>query len=269
MDELIRRQHLNLTQTEAAARAGVSLATWRRFEADANSVSPDTRLACERVLGERRDTEGLTQAAAEISRAWEKSHDLTPRQAFALTLVLDLWANEIADWDPKSESLAEVGPFASFDDRVMFRIGENRAYASATGRRCSAVADMIRTGTLPFHHDGPMIDETLTAAAAKQAEGMYDHWLSEMPELFALIGARTPVEDDELEAYMPGDQDWYQVEDQFDDLSRWEYYDYPLGYGPDHVRSAFVRTSHPFTWFDMPREGDLTVGPGADATDEV
>lgn len=50
MDVMTRRQRLNLTQAEAAERAGVTVATWRRFEADPASVLNEVRSACERVL---------------------------------------------------------------------------------------------------------------------------------------------------------------------------------------------------------------------------
>src|SRR5699024_6422393 len=95
MNERIeRRNDLGLTQTSAATNAGVSLATWRRWEEDPESVSCKTREACERVLASEMEFSGaLSKSAAAFEAAWGNSARLTPRQAYAIAMELVGWAD--------------------------------------------------------------------------------------------------------------------------------------------------------------------------------
>lgn len=129
-----RRTELGLTQSAAATSAGLSLATWRRWEEDPESVNAKTRTACERVLaGESEHSRALAKSAAAFDAAWRGSPHLTPRQAYAIAMELDGWADtDIADWiQQPARPLHQISPFDLFDLRVMMLVGESRAWAEA------------------------------------------------------------------------------------------------------------------------------------------
>jgi len=258
-DRMALRKDLNLTQTAAAARAGVSLATWRRWEADPDSVATDTAGACERVLRAHPLHRSETARDA-IELAWNGDNRITPRQAFALAVVLGLWADELRAWieSPADEPLHDVGPFAVFDHRVMFYVGENLAFAAATRDRCDAVAREIESGTLPFLRPGRFIDEVLMGAALPTAEA----YLNEMPELFEDIRPRIGDELDEM-----GDDDWDVLSDWFDDEAFAADWEVPLGLP---ALPVLLAERHPFTWFDEEGEApsySLLRNPAAEADD--
>lgn len=50
-----QRTEIGLTQEQAARRAGVSLATWRRWERNPDSVTEDVRAQCQEALDEAED----------------------------------------------------------------------------------------------------------------------------------------------------------------------------------------------------------------------
>ncbi|MCU1507922.1 MAG: family transcriptional regulator [Glaciihabitans sp.] len=243
-----RRTHLELTQTEAARRAGVSLATWRRWEEHPASVSAKTVRACERVLEPASDFErALSKSAAAFAAAWAESPRLTPRQAYAIALELDGWADmDIAEWlrEP-SAPLHEVAPFSEFDLRVMMLVGENRAWADAVRQRCRVISEEIEAGTLPFDRSGPLIDEVLIGAALSGAQAS----LEDMPEIFDRIAPRGPVNDEETEEHSIGDDDWDAVSDGFDDGCRWDEWEVPLRHNHP-LLPAILAERHPYRWFD-------------------
>ena len=248
MDERTKRRvELELTQEEAARKAGVSLATWRRWELDPGSVSMKTRVACEDVLEATSDFErALSKSYEAFADSWKDSSTLTPRQAYAISLQLDLWADtDIAEWlrDP-SEPLHEVSPFDHFDLRVMMHVGENRAWAEGVRQRCYVVSDEIQSGTLPFDRPEPLIDEILIGAALDGAQGL----LEDMPELFAKIPSRDGIFDDEH--FEIGDDDWEVVAEGFSDACGSDDWEIPLWKW--HPLLPLVLTRRPpFTWFDL------------------
>lgn len=241
-----RRSRLDLTQTDAARNAGVSLATWRRWEEEPSSVSAKTRSACESALkGVSEFERALSKSAAAFTEAWGDSPRLTPRQAYAIALELDGWADmNIAGWlrDP-NEPLHEVAPFDDFDLRVMMLVGENRAWAEAVRQRCRLISDEIEAGTLPFDRPGPLIDEVLIGAALSGSQAS----LEDMPEIFERIAERGAVDDD-ME-YSIGDDDWDAVSDGFDDICEWDEWGVPLRRNHP-LLPAILAARHPFSWFD-------------------
>lgn len=247
---LARRLELDLTQSLAATSAGVSLATWRRWEEDPDAVSSKTREACENVLADHSETSRtLAKSAAQFEKSWRNCLYLTPRQAFAIALTLDLWADtDIREWlgAPADEPLHEVSPFARFDRRVMFHVGENRAWAEKVRERCYAISDEIENGVLPFNRDGAYIDELLIAAALTEAKD----FLSDMPEIFERISPRSASDTDDKEDYAINDDDWDVVSDSFDDMCRWDEWEVPL-YANHPLLPAVLADRHPFTWFDV------------------
>lgn len=250
------RIELDLTQSVAASQAGVSLATWRRWEEDPESVSARTRSACEQVLASETEfSRAFRKSAAVFEAAWRNSPRLTPRQAYALASELNMWADgDISEWlgDP-SEPLHQISPFHRFDLRVMMLVGESRAWAEAVRQRCYFLAEEIESGVLPFDREGPFIDELLLGAALDGAEEL----MTEMPELFDQIEARDPVDDEENENYLIGDGDWDIVSDGFDDLCRWDEWEVPL-HSRHPLLPAILAERHPFNWFDQAN----ATGPG-------
>ncbi|MEC5182452.1 hypothetical protein [Arthrobacter sp. CG_A4] len=246
---LARRLELDLTQSLAATNAGLSLATWRRWEEDPDAVSSKTREACENVLAKDSETSrALAKSAAQFEKSWRNCPYLTPRQAFAIALTLDLWADtDIREWlgAPADEPLHEVSPFARFDRRVMFYVGENRAWAEKVRERCYAISDEIENGVLPFNRDGAYIDELLIAAALTEAKD----FLSDMPEIFERISPRSASETDDDDD-TTNDDNWDVVSDSFDDMCRWDDWEVPL-YTNHPLLPAVLADRHPFTWFDV------------------
>ncbi len=243
-ERTVDRTRQDLTQTDAARRAGVSLATWRRWENDPESVSAKTRTACETVLASGSDHERvLSKTAAAFTSAWADSPRLTPRQAYALAVELDMWADiHLATWlrDP-SGPLYEVSPFDCFDLRVLMLVGENRAWVEAVRQRCQVISQEIEAGILPFDRPGPLIDEVLIGAALGGAQAM----LQDLPELFDRIESLEPDDED----YLIGDDDWDVVSDGFDDECQWDEWEVPLRHGHP-LLPAILAANHPFRWFD-------------------
>lgn len=241
-----RRVQLDLSQTDAARRAGVSLATWRRWEGDSESVSAKTRSACQSVLESATELErALAKSAEAFSVAWAESPHLTPRQAYAIALELDGWADtDIAEWlrEPR-QPLHEVAPFCDFDLRVMMLVAENRAWVEAVRRRCRVISDEIEAGTLPFNRSGPLIDEVLVGATLEGAQAL----LADIPEIFDRIAARSAIDDGE--DFFVGDNDWDAVSDGFDNECRWDEWEVPLMNGHP-LLPAVLAERHPFRWFD-------------------
>jgi transcriptional regulator with XRE-family HTH domain len=257
------RQALDLSQAEAARRAGVSLATWRRWEEDPSAVKPKTAAACAKALTKIKVSgpevpESPSGFADEFERAWGECTYLSPRQAYSLALTLDHWADMVLeDWltDPKREPLHRVSPFHRLDLRVMMLIAENRAWVEAFRERCYAVAEEIAKGILPLDRQGCFVDELLIALAMDESAAM----LREDPDAFEKIPARPGkhIEDGEeidLDDDSPtSDDEWGLVSDEFDDRCRWDQWEVPAMKGYP-LLPYVLADLHPLRWFD--------VGPG-------
>lgn len=247
-DRTERRAELGLSQAAAASNAGLSLATWRRWEDNPDSVTFKTRDACERVLAvESELSKALAKSAGSFEKSWCDSARLTPRQAYAIALSFDLWADgDLQMWLENSDEgpLHNIGPFVHFDRRVMFHVGENRAWVEAIRERCLAISDEVESGVLPFDRPGAYIDELLIATALLVAPD----FLSDMPEVFEGIKPRSA--DDEGDLYLMGDDDWDLVSDGFDDICRWDEWEVPL-HTNHPLLPAILGVRHPFTWFDL------------------
>ena len=252
------REAIALSQSDAARRASVSFATWRRWEEDPDSVRQSTREACERVLDfESRFQTELEVESEKFVASWADKPHLTPRQASAIAGTLHLWADlYIREWlrDPSSEPLHQVTPFDALDLRVMMLVGENRAWAAKFAERCDAVADEIAEGVLPFDRAGCFADELLMGMCLDDARTQ----LEDMPELYEAIPARGPGgADGDDDGYWVHDAGWDAVSDGFDDRCRWDEWEVPLM--RDYpLLSAILAAHHPFAWFDL----TTASGPG-------
>ena len=252
---LERRTEIGLSQAAAASEAGVSLATWRRWEEEPAVVSERTRRACEAVIDARSTMDrALQKSAEEFENAWGESQRLTPRQAYALALTLDGWADgELESWvrDP-DVPLFEISPFNQFDRRVLFYIEGSRSWVQEMRERCYAISDELERGVLPFDRDGIFIDELLIGAAMSEAEDL----LNDMPEVFDQISAREVEEENSNEALNDAtevlltDDDWDVVSDGFDAICRWDEWEVPRYIGHP-LLPLFLAQRHPLTWFDQ------------------
>lgn len=254
------RESAEFTQSEAAALANVSLATWRRWEEDPATVSARTRTQCEGALAKATRRREAVDEGERWERVWGQHPVLTPRQAAAIASTLAWWLDVgLQTWlDDPSKPLHEIGPFENVDLRVMMLVDDNKAWAAKAQERCRAVYDEIQKGVLPFDRAGCFFDELLMAAVLEDAEIE----LSDCPELFESIPARPGTAktgddfDDESEVAL-SDDDWESVSDAFDDMCRWDEWQVPVR--NDHpLLPAILTDSHPFSWFDL----KPSTGPG-------
>ncbi|MFO6453473.1 MULTISPECIES: helix-turn-helix domain-containing protein [unclassified Aeromicrobium] len=248
------REQLGLTQAEAASRAGISFATWRRWEEDPSSVKSGTAAACARILDrESALREELATYESEFAASWTDNPYLTPRQAYAIAGTLNFWGDMyLAEWlsDPTPEPLHQVTPFERIDLRAMMLVGENKAWVELAKARCFAVANELKDGILPFDRDGCYFDELLMALALPEAREM----LTDEHESFTSLPPST-VSNDAESAWT--DDDWDAVSDSFDDRCRWDEWEVPTMTNHPLLR-AILDARHPFTWFDRA----TPTGPG-------
>lgn len=243
---------MGLTQTKAAMKAHVSVATWRRWEEDPTSVSERSRKRCESVIGvahsraARVSRKALQDEARQLEAVWGSAKVLTPRQAHHVATTLSVWGDgDLPFWvASREEPLTEVGPFYYFDLRVMIRIDENRAFVQAVAERSRSLARDIVEGTFPSARSGPFIDDVLIAAALVASEDVQRG----NPEAADHITARVagPGEDRDDASHVL-DSDWDLVPGLLDDLldDAWQV---PVVGGPR--LPALLEDRHPFTWLD-------------------
>lgn len=242
-----QREAIDLSQAAAAARAGVSLATWRRWEENPDVVSGSTRTKCEQVLDAQRaiherHRRQLAEENENIDRLWRSHPLLTPRQASGIMVQLDMWQHLfIGTWlegrGPK-EPLHTVSPFDELDPRVMIHVNDNQAWAHLARQRCITVRDEMHCGVLPFDRDGCFFDEILMALVVDWVAETYDD--SEAEGSFDGIA---PHENDD---------DWVTVSEVFNDAARWRSWKIPTIVGHELLPTVLAQ-SHPFSWFDPPK----------------
>lgn len=255
-----KRQELGLTQTEAARRAGVSLPTWRRWEADPSQVSEETNAKCRKVLDRDVPTFDVDWSTVE---AWRDHPYLTPRQAAALVYELNGFGDlYLAEWlNHQHEPLHDTPPFDQLDRRVMFHVGDNQAWVAEARDHCYAVASGIEKGKLPHDQVACFFDEFVVFAASTIAEETYPDKLD--LGLYDQIPTRERRESEDEADWMTGDEDWEDLAEWLVDSSAW---DVQAVCGPRGQLSPLVQLAlsehHPFTWFDLPAGGQQVLPSG-------
>ncbi len=167
----VRRETLGLTQQEAARRAGVSLATWRRLEAAEESVTfrPSTVEAVERVLRLSRGGLRALRAGEDVgmpptmvrSRAdheWLAAFaafdggPLTRRQAFKLAMsVAGMDDDGFVGWDDYLAGRSTVDDLmflSALPDWVLFMV--NTHWLLRFRQTFLRLAERIDDGKVPY-----------------------------------------------------------------------------------------------------------------------
>lgn len=142
LDVKALREAVNLTQPEAARRAGISLATWRRAEGNLASVSAKTRASVERALkgasaGPPAESPAVTRLIKNLNASFSREEGaLTPTMAMRLGLAFDSLGDDnlfLIPYLDGETSVSECGvgdcpPLAGLPSSVILRIGRNRAW---------------------------------------------------------------------------------------------------------------------------------------------
>lgn len=245
-----QRQKLDLTQTDAATQAGMSLATWRRWEEDPDKVSAQTRARCESLV-ERLTARGVTYDR-QFEAAWGDSSVLTPRQAAAISSCLEDWIPlDLDSWLLRETTarLHEMPLLTGLDLRVMILINENPAWVAAARDRCRAVGAEIKEGTLPFDRPGCFFDEVMMGLVLGYAKDL----ATDTPDMFDGVAVRG--EEGHPDEVL--DDDWAMLIDLFDQHARWEKWE--IAITPGHpLTPLLLRNQPPYTWFD--HQDGSTVG---------
>lgn len=253
LDVKALREAVNLTQPEAARRAGISLATWRRAEGDLASVSAKTRASVERALkgasaGRPAQSPAITRLIRNLNASFSgEESSLTPTMAMRLGLAFDSLGDDnlfLIPYLAGETSVSEYGvgdclPLAGLPSSVIIRIGGNRAW--------------LERLTSTFRNLGRMLDAAVPPVPQTLAEEYALH---------AAIRLAADQEDDEgpddLLEMFPGlvrhagrEGDWARARAG---LSR-----FPLGF-PDLTEdelAGYVRDGrqvrsrlHPYRWWE-------------------
>lgn len=280
-----RQRPEKFPQTEAARLAGVSLATWRRFENDPASVSAQSRNKCQKALEKMAGKPGrearmdlsLARLADQLQEHWGDRHFMTPRQAALMTTALGLWDDERFLYD----ELSENGPFDMFAPTVMMHVHNNRPWAKAVYDRCKALHDLLTQGVNPLHVPHSFVDEVLMVAACREAGGLEelydeedDSWLPEpcLPEGGDIEGADfEDIDIDDIEAARMFDDEggWADLEENILEIAKHDD-EVEAVLGDDLLFGDAPR--HPLEWFAVEElwytpQDNAHVAAGAGAED--
>lgn len=188
LDVKALREAVNLTQPEAARRAGISLATWRRAEGNLASVSTRTRASVERALkgasaGRPAESPAITRLIRNLNASFSgEESTLTPTMAMRLGLAFDSLGDDnlfLVPYLDGETTVSEYGvgdclPLVGLPSAVILRIGANRAW--------------LERLTSTFRHLGRLLDAAVPPVPQTLA-GEY--------ALHAAISVAVDQEDDE------------------------------------------------------------------------
>lgn len=249
-----RRELLGFTQAEAAAKAGVSLATWRRLETEPDaSFRHSTVRAVEQVLKLAPGGLNLVRAGEEppplldtpqpqgswlaerIGRSFT-GDPLTPRQAFKITMATaGMDDDTFVQWDDYLQGLCGVDDLwmlSELPDWVLFIV--NNVWLHRFRQAIIGVGAQIDQGQVPYPRC--MAERVALAIVLNHAQQRDSDIESEMIEGDPDTAAALPRHDD-------GEDDWEHVEAALygDDL------DFKMIWLPNFTRSIFGAPDSPYS----------------------
>jgi transcriptional regulator with XRE-family HTH domain len=247
------REAIGLTQADAARRADISLATWRRAEENLTSVSAKTRASIERVLKgakARRPPENaaISRVVQALNSAFsDDDSPLTPTMAMRLGIVCDTFGEWDLYYDPylaDEMSISEYGkgdcpPLTGLPSSVMFRIGKNRVWLERLAGIFTRFGRFLDAGVAPVP-DSLAEEYALHAAIDYAKNEERDEGPGDMIELFP-----------GLKRFTDREGNWWQAKRMLSHL--------PLGF-PDVTEdelAGYVRDGrlmrarlHPYRWWE-------------------
>jgi transcriptional regulator with XRE-family HTH domain len=270
-----RRNGLSITQAEAAAKAGISLATWRRFEQSPGlGYRSDTIRGVERALKLTRkeltallgEDQPAIAGQPEKEKAWigpwnelwgaTKWPSISPRMACAIQVALDMGrdmlesALDSSNFDPEEWPILE-----EFDSRIFIEIGENKPWYRALAERMRHLVDAMSKGQLIDESYECFADAALFGAAVRHAIAGWD----EAPETWPGVSNALPgepsseqglVDEDDEGDWDEDDDRWELFVDNLDDRMPYREWDCVF---PEYRRTRHLLNHRPVkTWFDEP-----------------
>ena len=258
----VRRTELGMTQAEAAAKAGVSLATWRRFEQTPElGYRGDTIRGVLRALklsreelaallgGQDPTIAGRSEAkdwTVAWNRLWQASNwpSFTPRMAAAIQSSLDMARDMLEGSLGDSSFDPEDWPvLAELDPRVFIEVGENKAWFRAVIRRLDHLVAAMNKGQLIDESCESFADAVLFGAAVRHTADTWDDAADAWPDL--------------TDAPTVGDEEsscdrWDDFLEDLDD--RMPYREWNCAFAEYRRTRHLLNHRPPRTWFDEPDE---------------
>ncbi|HTU05085.1 MAG TPA: helix-turn-helix transcriptional regulator [Trebonia sp.] len=271
-----RRNELGITQAEAAAKAGISLATWRRFEQSPGlGYRADTIRGVERALKlarkELTNLLGEEQPAIAVQTEKEKAWiapwnelwgatnwpSISPLMACAIQVALDSGRDMLESALDDSNFDPEEWPvLAEFDSRIFIEVGENKSWYRALAKRMRHLVDAMDKGQLIDESCECFADAALFGAAVRDAIATWD----DDTEAWAGVSNALPIENDGAESRTADDEDedwddddddrWDPFVDDLDDRMPYREWDCVF---PEYRKTRHLLNHRPVkTWFDEP-----------------
>lgn len=270
-----RRNELGITQAEASAKAGISLATWRRFEQSPGlGYRGDTIRGVERALkltrkeltdllgGDQPAIAGQTEKEKAWIGPWNETWSATswpsisPLMACAIQAALDSGRDMLESALDDSNFDPEEWPvLVEFDSRIFIEVGENKPWYRALAKRMRHLVEAMDKGQLIDESCECFADAALFGAAVRDAVVTWDEDSEAWAGVSNVLPAATdgakdhPVEDEE--------DDWGEDEDRWglfvDDLDdRMPYREWDCVFS-EHRKTRHLLNHRPVkTWFDEP-----------------
>jgi transcriptional regulator with XRE-family HTH domain len=271
-----RRNELGITQAEAATKAGISLATWRRFEQSPGlGYRGDTIRGVQRALKLTHEEltnllgEDLPTVAEQPEKAWigpwnelwraTSWPSISPLMACAIQVALDSGRDMLeSDIDSSNFDPAQWPVLEELDPRVFIEVGENRPWYRALAGRMRHLVEAMSKGQLIDESCECFADAALFGAAVRHAA---DTW--EMAaEVWPGLGNILPIEHDGAESHDKADGEEHDDRDDVDN-DRWDLFtddlDDRMPYRewdcvfPEYRKTRHLLNHRPVkTWFDEP-----------------
>jgi hypothetical protein len=269
-----RRNELGITQAEAAAKAGVSIATWRRFEQSPGlGYRGDTIRGVQRALRlthkELADLLGEEQptVAAQAGRdawigpwneLWRATNwpSISPLMACAIQAALDSGllmlesALDSSNFDPEEWPVLD-----ELDSRIFIEVGENKPWYRALAGRMKHLVEAMNDGQLIDESCECFADAALFGAAVHHAVATWDMAAEVWPGVSHVLPsehdeAENDDEDSEEDECDGDDDHWDVFMDDLDDRMPYREWDCVF---PEYRKTRHLLNHRPVkTWFDEP-----------------